>query len=160
MLQATAWKPISIWIERQEYVCYGEFKSNIEDTSIFGRFLSILYKSTSSRESFFLDASIGLTHVKITGTYDECYSYWSSSFDEKQYYQSMCEKHELLPSSSFLRQLDKPRCNLSCLALTEKDIRPIAVALVVSIAYLNNAITGPMNVRTHKQQGLYNNTTS
>jgi hypothetical protein len=75
----------------------------------------------------------------------------SSSFDEKQYYQSMCEKHELLPSSSFLRQLDKPRCNLSCLALTEKDIRPIAVALVVSTSYLNMCQTNSYSTRRKYQ---------
>ncbi|XP_063413201.1 leucine-rich repeat-containing protein 74B-like isoform X1 [Mytilus trossulus] len=53
-----------------------------------------------------------------------------SKFDVKKYYASMCEKDDLLPSTTFLRQIEKPTCNLSCLLMNEMDVRPIATTLV------------------------------
>ncbi|CAC5382772.1 unnamed protein product [Mytilus coruscus] len=53
-----------------------------------------------------------------------------SKFDVKKYYASMCEKDDLLPSTTFLRQIEKPTCNLSCLMMKEMDVRPIATTLV------------------------------
>ncbi|VDI49300.1 Hypothetical predicted protein [Mytilus galloprovincialis] len=64
-----------------------------------------------------------------------------SKFDVKKYYASMCEKDDLLPSTTFLRQIEKPTCNLSCLLMNEMDVRPIATTLVVSIYPLISKIS-------------------